>query len=229
MLTVLPVISHLTEIDRPQLRFPVAETQALFQRIALDWATQAADLVATTFTTGQRIVLQNRGANAPLNFRPTQTALGQAPASSQLVTHGQAKVRLNFPPGEPANVREYRLVQQRRRTTCSPTGAVTFIASRVTSGSSATITRGRNPAADKGHPIFPRIGRNLNATISRVSAASRCNDSKIPSAAAERRGAEAAAGVGVAVVVADRAGAAEAGAARKEFRKLTQPESIYEN
>ena len=55
-----------------------------------------------------------------------------------------------------------------------------FIASPATSGSSATRTVGRNLEVDKEPLISPRIDRNLNEITFRVSAASRCNDNKVP-------------------------------------------------
>ena len=62
-----------------------------------------------------------------------------------------------------------------------------FIASPATSGSSATRTVGRNLEVDKEPLISPRIDRNLNEITSRVSAASRCNDNKVPNVAAPAR------------------------------------------
>ena len=55
----------------------------------------------------------------------------------------------------------------------------TFIASLATIGSNATRTDGRNLEVDKEPLISPRIDRNLNEITSRVSAASRCNGSKV--------------------------------------------------
>jgi hypothetical protein len=63
---------------------------------------------------------------------------------------------------------------------CSLTEAAMFIASPATTGSNATRTVGLSPEADKVRLTSPSLERNLNATITRGSVASRCNDNKVP-------------------------------------------------